>query len=368
MRMGVLGLAWLLAGCTAAQDPILSKIDAAIVKGNTYLVQRQRQDGAWLSQSKPMFRDGYSLTPLVGVALLQSGADSQSVNQATDFMLTLTPEKREDMIFPAYSLAESLVLYARRTEDATTRASSGLVQYLRSQQQTEALGWQKQDLPYGGWGEGIEPYRRPVGKRPLDESRAANLNTTLFVVSGLRAAGVPASDPAVAKARLYVERCQNFPNKDGGFFFSPSHPNRNKAGEFHSYGSTTGDGLRALLLTGDGGSSARVRAARQWLLKNFDADQNPGDFPPERQAVRQALYFYYAASVAQALDQSADPAEDAEAGKQWASALATSLLGKQKADGSWSNAQPIMMEDDPLVATPLALRALAAARHSLKSR
>jgi len=43
-------------------------------------------------------------------------------------------------------------------------------------------------------------------------------------------------------------------------------------------------------------------------------------------------------------------------------ALADELLRRQEADGSWVNAAGEVREDDPLVATPLAVGALAGCR------
>src|SRR5262249_51357884 len=64
---------------------------------------------------------------------------------------------------------------------------------------------------------------------------------------------------------------------DGAFFCAPGDPPRNKAGvagtahrgreRFASYGSTTADGLRALLACGLPRDGARVTAARHWLAE-----------------------------------------------------------------------------------------------------
>jgi hypothetical protein len=40
------------------------------------------------------------------------------------------------------------------------------------------------------------------------------------------------------------------------------------------------------------------------------------------------------------------------------------LLRTQRSDGSWANPENLVKEDDPLIATPFAIRALVAA-HSL---
>ena len=119
---------------------------------------------------------------------------------------------------------------------------------------------------------------------PID----ADLSSTLFAIGALRIAGVEADDPAIRKALTFIERCQNVAVSDqdgdpqyddGGFFFSRTDPVRNKAGvagtdrhgrlRYHSYGSTTADGLRALLRCGLSHDHPRVSAARAWLEATF---------------------------------------------------------------------------------------------------
>src|SRR5439155_8988109 len=95
---------------------------------------------------------------------------------------------------------------------------------------------------------------------------------------------------------------------DGGFFFIYGDPVRNKAGvagnnragheRYRSYGSTTADGLRALLASGLPPDHPRVRAAVGWLEKHFSADEHPGRYTEGREANQPAVYFYYCHSVA----------------------------------------------------------------------
>jgi hypothetical protein len=46
--------------------------------------------------------------------------------------------------------------------------------------------------------------------------------------------------------------------------------------------------------------------------------------------------------------------------------LAAALLARQRADGSWSNPFTDAKEDDPLVATPMALEALRDCRKAMR--
>ena len=65
------------------------------------------------------------------------------------------------------------------------------------------------------------------GRRTPPVTGHVDLSMTRLVLEALRAAGAPSSDPALEKARIYVERCQN---ADGGFHFTTTEYDTNKAG------------------------------------------------------------------------------------------------------------------------------------------
>ena len=70
---------------------------------------------------------------------------------------------------------------------------------------------------------------------------------------------------------------------------------------FHSYGTMTADGLRALLRCGLAENHPRVVAARRWLAQNFSATHNPGGFAGDRAVLRDATYYYWTWAAAHAL-------------------------------------------------------------------
>jgi hypothetical protein len=210
----------------------------------------------------------------------------------------------------------------------------------------------------GGWG--------LVGGDPADPSsfRTANISTTRFALEALR--------PVAAEHPETFERAQKFlarrQNADGGFaFLSDPVDQLNKAGAIdpladgapvvaRSYGTTTADGLLALLAAGLPKDNPRVVAAIAWLNAHPQVDAVPG-FPLDEvsTAAGDGLYYYYAASLADAM--AACP--DADFARH-APALAAKVLASQRPDGSWANTISTMREDDPLVATTLALHTLSA--------
>lgn len=356
------GLMLLWTGCSAPANPSPSppadsfqlRVQNAQESAFAYLLSRQDADGAWRSKRYATYQDGVSLSPLVIKALVYgpSGPTGQeAARRGIEFLVPKLPPAPNKLTFPNYCLAISALALAREPAHQATREA--LVDFLRRQQLVESLGWKPDDLDYGGWGEARTPYHRPASGK-VDPSRAANLSVTMFVLGALRVSGVPADDPAVRKAQVFVFRCQNFEPGDGGFYFSPGNLHQNKAGGKTSYGSMTADGLRALLRTGLGNDHPRVAAARQWILSHFDPAHNSGDFPPGQEKMRDALYYYYCWSTAHALVESG-------AGNTWARPMLEQLLARQKPDGSWVNSNDRMTEDEPLVATTMALAALTLA-------
>src|SRR5260370_28488818 len=110
-----------------------------------------------------------------------------------------------------------------------------------------------------------------MGGEPRTGANAGpvDLPMTRHALQALAAAGVPASDPAFARARVFVERCQN---ADGGFFFSTVVLDANKAGQdgsqYRSYGTATAAGILALLAMATPADSDPVRSPRRWLSAN----------------------------------------------------------------------------------------------------
>jgi squalene-hopene/tetraprenyl-beta-curcumene cyclase len=366
------------------------RIDASLSRAAAYLTDRQQRDGAWRSDLYGPLKDGPSLTPLVLRALQgapPTPAGDAALDRGASYLAAMArPDGTIDagdlgLAQPVYTSALSVMVLSRPGREAQAAARDAWLAYLRQRQLTEALGWQPADRPYGGWGYCVRLPRKPPpgeGGPPLLES---NLSATAFALEALRAAGVPADDPAWPAALTFLRRCQNYaeaPRRkadldDGGFFFIYDDPVRNKAGgagqdrdgreRFASYGSATADGLGALLACGLRTDDERPAAALRWLGQHFDAARHPGRYATNREGERGSVYHYYCWSLARALsaahvEELATPAGTV----RWAEALADELLKRQRDDGSWANDALAQRENDPLVATSEAAAALALCR------
>jgi len=376
-----------------ADAGLAERVESSLNAALRFIVSRQSDDGSWRSDVYGTLRDGVTLTPPI-LKLLTFAASSVDTDRnheflaardhAAQFMASVLDESgrpRQPPDFPVYTAALTSIALSRIGGREFEVARDHWLAELRSHQLTEALGWSEDDLAYGGWGYSVLPLRHPSNpsvRAPFD----ADLSSTLFAVSGLRLTGTSAQDLAIRRARMFVFRCQNFNDDgggdpdydDGGFFLTPTNEAQNKAGmagvdhagrrRFHSYGSATADGLRALIRCGLPMDHPRVIAARRWLEKNFSATTNPGTFDPVLEHDRGAAYYYWCWSVAHAFRlvgvTHVNATTESDAMTSWSTLLAEALLRRQCEDGRFENAYSFVKEDDPLIATSLALGALSA--------
>jgi hypothetical protein len=392
-----------LAGCGRGADDNddgavsdrIECIDRSLLSAARFLVERQDADGAWRSDQYAPFRDGSALTPLA-VHALRCVADlpefAATCGKGSDYLASRAKpdgtidEGPHGLSYPVYTSALAVRVLSEAGNLRHKAARDAWLKYLRARQMTEELGWQPEDKEYGGWGYSIPLPRKP---RPaaLTLPVEANLSATVFALTALRAAGCAPDDPAFSKALTFVERRQNFSDDpapcdsaydDGGFYFIYDDGARNKAGpagkdhagrdRFYSYGSATADGLRGLVACGQPIDHARLVAARQWLEAHFRADRHPGTYLEARERLRNSVYYYYAWSLAEASHSlGIHDMQTWEGALSWAEALADELIRRQAEGGSWTNPAGAQREDDPLVATSLAMSALAICRTSLRT-
>ncbi len=332
---------------------------SSLTRAAQYLWAQQAADGGFHSATYGLLRSGQSLTPF-GTRCVAARSRCHSARrrrrfvQLRSFRRHTSPDGAVgvtggDADYPNYAtaLAVDALVAAQRGLPAVAHRRSGswtadiapMVAQLRAQQFSEANGWTPEHPAYGGWGMG-GAIRRPPDAGHVD------LSMTRFVLEALRASGVDGSDPAMIRARVFLERSQNH---DGGFFFSPVMPALNKAGQsaegFLSYGTTTADGVLALRASGVPDSDDRMARGIAWLDRNHQSDRVPGfDEGETPQASWSAgLRFYYAAAIARVRPQQ------------------RVRLPEQADDGSFRNANGRVKEDDPLIATTFAIQMITRA-------
>jgi len=340
-RRGFLLTAAAAAGCSWKREP------SALARAAHYLWAQQASDGGFHSETYGLLRSGQSLTPLVLGGLLRVPdailpAPAGAVDRAIAFIKRSARGDGAvgvaggDADYPNYAtaLAVDALVAAQRSADI-----AAMVAQLRVQQFSEVNGWTPEHTAYGGWGMG-------GAIRVPPEPGHVDLSMTRFVLEALRAAGVGGSDPAMTRARVFLERSQNH---DGGFSFSPVTPALNKAGQsaggFVSYGTATADGVLALRASGVPDSDNRNARALAWLDRHHRTDLVPGfdEGEPLQAPWSSGLRFYYAAAVAGVRPQH------------------RVRLPEQAADGSFRNGNGCVKEDDPLIATTFAIQMMTRA-------
>jgi len=336
-----------------------------LARAAEYLWIQQAEDGGWHSHTYGLLRSGQSITPFVLQALLEVSEDNYSLpgtrvdraiafiqsNTRSDGALGMTDPTIPD--YPNYATALAISAIYKAQRPGWERQIQPMVEYLRTQQFTEQNGWRREDPAYGAWGMGGD-------RRVPPNTGHVDLSMTRHVLEALRAGGVPISDPTFERARVFVERCQNFDaqladDADGGFFFSTTEFDINKAGHdgkhFRSYGTTTADGILALLAMGRPLGDEHVVAAERWLIRHHRDMEVPGFVGEMYHRWPRGLAFYYASASTLAFR-----AFQVNAGNK----VTDGLKQTQRADGSWVNPENLVKEDDPLIATAFAIRALVA--------
>jgi squalene-hopene/tetraprenyl-beta-curcumene cyclase len=321
-----------------------------------FLALQQGEDGAISA------RLGIGPTALATLGLLRSGRSlpDPQVAKGLKYLEEYTQETGGIHMpggrIPVYETCIAMMCLKEANRDGRyNKILKDADAFIRKGQIDETKGKQKSDVSYGGIGYGGR-------SRP-------DLSNTAYLVDALKATGAKPDDPALQKALAFVSRCQNLESaynttkyaakvNDGGFFYTPvldkaAAERETINGGLRSYGSMTYSGLKSMIYAGLTKDDPRVKAAVQWIRKNYDLKHNPG-------MGEKGLYYYYH-TFAKALDAlGIDELEDAKGVKHdWRHELIKELARRQKADGSWVNADNMWMEGDPNLSTAFALLALS---------
>jgi hypothetical protein len=383
--------------CVSTHAADTGSSDQALAKARDYLWSQQREDGSWRSEQYAVMRSGQSLTPFVLHTLLnvpRKGAPKHAddIVRGLDFIRKNVDEDaaigRTDpdvLEYPVYSTAYSLLCLSQVHDDQLLKfqapilrhAKYGLLRprmanFLSSAQFGEGNGFTSTNPAYGGWGFDIAKSPGDPGHMDLAHTRRALQAIVPFFQSM-----VPRRRPDLERAQRFLAVVQKRPETldiqpipegahrpkeipfDGGFYFSPVVLQANK-GRFdddgnywRSYATATCDGILALLAAGVPEDDERITAAVAWLKEHTNLDYSQGiptDYPEPWGDALQFYHYAVRAEVYAALDFPADERR----------AFAENVAALQRPDGSFVNTASLLMkEDEPLLATALAVVALS---------
>ncbi len=354
---------------------------AIVDKAVAFLKSRQQQDGSWQKTD----REPPAIAAMVLRILMQDPKEGAATPEAKKAIAYLLSVQKDDggfyrTMLANYNTAIIVSVLSRIDDPAVKEPVAKAVAFLKSSQWSEeslVAPGQKAgpDSPFvGGWDYG--------GGRGRPD-----LSNTAMVLEALHDSGLKADDPVYQRALKFVTRMQNrsesnpaeWAGNDGGFIYNPGRngEGNSSAGEYktadgkrqlRSYGSMTYAGLKSMIHAGLTPDDPRVRSAWQWISGNWSVDENPGMSAMGADAGKAGIFYYYntmgrALSVfgRTTVTDSKNTAHD------WRVELIDKLAAVQKPDGSFVG-DPRWMEDNPVIATALAVLAVQDAIADLKAR
>lgn len=375
----------LVSAHSKAQCPVTTA-QAAIDKGLAYLKSQQQPDGSWQKSDK----EPPAITAIVLKAFVQDShytPQTDFVKKGYDRLLSFQVENGgiyKD-ILANYNTAIAISALVAANDPQYNPQITRAVTYLKTLQWTETAapgpkGEQVVDPKspwYGGFGYGGHSRG---GGRP-------DLSNVQMSLEALHASGLKPSDPAFQAALKFITRTQNlsetndqpWAGNDGGFVYGPSLDKHGEsfAGEYvgadgrrmlRSYGSMTYAGLKSFIYAGLTKDDPRVKAAWDWITKNWTLAENPGLKLANPKDAPKGLYYYYH-TLARALNVYDQPIITDPQGNRhdWRIELITKLASLQRPDGSWLNEHDKWMEGNPVLVTAYSVLALQEAQRNLKN-
>lgn len=350
----------------------------AIDRGLNHLRQSQDEHGAWMHKTRAVPTDqpddpspiGVAVTALAVKGFMQfGGRDAMQSDVVQNALRYIRRSQREDGSFEGGALTNyvtsSVVMALASLEDPGYHDNiREAVQWLQSNQWVQEQGVSAEQDWFGGAGYGNRG-------RP-------DMSNTQLMLDALYDAGLSPDEPAFQKALAFASRAQNLSDtnksewagNDGGFIYTPANGGESFASEaagegrygekfpegdprsLRSYGSMTYAGFKSMIYAGLSPDDIRVRAAFDWVRRNFTFEENPG-------MGLQGLYYYYH-TMARALRVAQQNLITDADGEQhnWREELIEAIIERQRKDGSWQNAADRWLEGHGEMATVYAVLSL----------
>jgi squalene-hopene/tetraprenyl-beta-curcumene cyclase len=373
----VVPLAVLIAiSTTMAQNSPEVRAQQAIDKGLEFLKSQQKPDFSWQGPSDPP-----GISALVLRAFLCGKKhDLSDPFIAKAFEKLLSYQKPDGGIYndmlANYNTAIAISALSAAPDGRFKPQVEQAVAFLKKLQWSDQPSDHKErrtvadnDANFGGWGYGR--HERPDG------------SNVQMALDALYDAGVDCNDPAFQNAMKFVSRLQNhsatndqsWAGNDGGFVYALANNGESMAGEYtgpdgkrllRSYGSMTYAGLKSFIYAGLTRDDARVKAAWDWITKNWTLEENPGMRLGAPDLAKHGLYYYYH-TLGRALNAYDQPVITDSQGTRhdWRVELIDKLIALQNPDGSWVGEQR-WMENNPVLVTSYTVLALQEAVADLK--
>lgn len=366
-----IGTASLLVGSSrsSAAEPTPEE---SLARGIDWLLGQQAKDGGWHSETYGALRQGAAMTVLSMYALahLHRSLIDKKIESALERGLAfLEPgiKKRGFVACPDGSLdyptyGTAMLATAAGLVDFGVKAEQRhkFIDWVASGQLHESREFTIKSPHYGGWD--------LMGASQVKGLTSdTNVSCTCFAMEALVGSESKEAQKTLVRAGSWLARCQD--RRGGGFWFSPDpHSINHKAGfeddeqtRPKTYATATCDGLRCVyyhMSALDFGKGIAMQDALSYLEKHSEVKHVPGfDEPTDVNGWGMGLRFYYYQTLAKALPHSTD--KELKWLQERRAAVEKQVVSLQEKDGRWQNESARMREDDPLIATSLAIVALA---------
>ncbi|MFW5802769.1 MAG: prenyltransferase/squalene oxidase repeat-containing protein [Verrucomicrobiota bacterium] len=366
---GLVGSAWLYtllfagpANGADADAPWREQATKGIGKGVEYLLDQQREDGAFGKRPHP------GITALCAYALQNSpSAERDAVQTAIDKALenlrafagengAIQPERHG---VPVYTTSVALLAFdavgREKDEDIIRRGRDFLLSAQRREEGPEG------ETRLSGFG--------------YDKGARPDMSNTKWAIEALHATREYAEEPlaesadAANKARAafkgavsFIEQCQNTDEDSehrGRVSYLPQTKDADEKNQQSSrgarkppqanYGAMTYGAMKTMIYADLSRDDPRVQSALRWIRRHYTFQENPGQ--------GMNSYYYYIQTCAKALA-ALEVTQIVEESEDWRADLVSALLERQKEEGSWINEVGRHWESDPNLVTAYSLIAL----------
>ncbi len=196
----------LLAAEPKAETGNVKQWEQTVDKAIAFLKANQAGDGSWGGKQSP------GITGVVLTGMLRTGRIDNSdpvVEKALKYIESLINPKAGHIAgkdprigLQNYVTSVNVLALVTAGRDSYKPVIADATKFLRKLQWDEEEGKTKKDDFFGGAG--------------YDSKSRPDLSNTQFFLDALVAAGVPKTDPAYAKAAIFVSRCQNIKGEHTG--------------------------------------------------------------------------------------------------------------------------------------------------------